>query len=192
MGRTDCERGRDLPCRGPAFTFADSLNTTSDFISATIQLPSALAPNSGGLTPCALPTDCTSFSISDGVDTLTGANTTLFVDLVTTNAAGLPNFWRMEAEVPAGGPLAPLAVFSENTVGPFGAQSDGVPAGFPTPCANPQVFYCATFIERPPPNTLNPPHSEFWSIVPEPLTGSLSALSLLMVSALARAPRSRV
>src|SRR5215469_6254383 len=85
--------------RGPDFTSATSPYTTSDFVSASFQLPAALGGNLTGVTVCPVSeAACTApYSVSDGVDTLTNANSTIQFFRISTNAEGIPTTWSLSA-----------------------------------------------------------------------------------------------
>ena len=86
-----------LSYTGKDFTQAFGAYTTSDYISGTITLSSALPDNCN---ECLI-SDVVSFSFSDGVQTITN-NTpnVVFTFDVNTNSAGQITGWNLGAEIP--------------------------------------------------------------------------------------------
>ena len=163
---------------GPGTTSAGP-GTTSDFVSATFTLPTALGDNLSNFTVCnaqATPAiNCTfPFRISDGVDTpLTNANSSLqFLDGISTNGDGIPTDWSFFVEATGAG----LNVVSISSGSGLGVPGEGVPAGdgedaVKTNNGNASVLYI--------------PSSQYWSVVPvpEPSTLTLCAIGLSLLAA---------
>jgi len=158
---------------GKPFTTVTSPYTTSDFVSGTIQLPSVLPANLSFTQ-----IQVNAFSFSDGVQTLTSANSTLTPPgvppgnspTVSTDGSGAITAWSFVVDQQSSGN-------GISTVNAFNAPGDeGALGVLPVPTASGM-------------NSNNP---GVWTLVPEPSTGSLSALSLLMLGVTARVRRPRV
>lgn len=166
--------------------------TLTDRVTATIVLAAPLTPNIAfSLANVATPL---SFTIRDGVNTITNANALDFLFAYGTDAAGLPNAWSLFAQLPtsAGGAVVVRAIRSDNYLGgPFGIQDGGVD----TLCGpNSPLGSCAMFGD--------PYYSQaawnsgspgVWSQqpVPEPATLLLLGGGLSALAARARAKRPR-
>ncbi len=143
---------------GNPFQMVAGRYTTSDSLSGTIQLPSALAPN---LSNAAITLD--GWSFSDGLKVFTPANSTAEPPRVSTDAAGLIVSWSFDF---SGGAA----------VGVMGTFNNG-PAD--------QIDQATDFLDG---NSLasNDGVPGSWALVPEPSTGALCAVSLSLLAAAGR------
>jgi len=155
---------------GPKFTTAVPPYTTSDFVSASFQLPTALGANLTGVEVCSAivsPTPCTTpFNISDGVETLTNANSSLsFFASISTNAGGIPTQWEFSGKVNVG--FIQINSFAASVPGLLNEDFVQPPPGESV----------AAFVDTT-------PGPQYWSVVPvpEPSTLTLSAIGLLLLA----------
>jgi len=152
---------------GPDFTSATSPYTTSDFVSASFQLPAALGSNLTGFTVCGGTITCTiPFSVSDGVENVTNANSLLVnFNEISTNANALPTQWSFS-----------------NEFGMAGSFIDsGIRVGEDSANRKPQGSAFTTYTPGP----------QYWSVVPvpEPSTLKLVGISLSLLTVVRRRDR---
>ena len=130
---------------------------TAEFVSGTIELLSVL-PSNMSLGPITV----NAYSFSDGVNTLTQTNSSLVQSSVSTNGNGVITDWIVDM----------VAVPSE-----ISTNNHGFPPG------SPSVGDGGCVCSFPPSDAVfgqNSNDAGVWTLVPEPSTGLLSALSLLM------------
>jgi len=155
---------------GMPFTAVNGSYTTDDFLSGTIQLSSVLPPDSSvSLGPATMPIALVAWSFSDGLKTLTPANSNVFIGaMVVTDPSGGIVQWSFDFFDPQS-----INDMSTNDHGP-GDQIDQA-----TDLAGMSVSQASN---------QNAPGT--WTLVPEPSSDALSALSLFVVGLLAGASRS--
>ena len=145
---------------GNPFTTVPSPYSMGDFVSGTIQLSAVLPPDSGNVllgsnTPIALD----GYSFSDGVGTLTFANSIVALAQVSTNGSGAITVWSFEFSGTGHG------IVTQNVPpGPGSIQDLG------------DTTVRASIVNDP----------GTWTLVPEPSTLTLSAIGLSVLAAARR------
>jgi hypothetical protein len=140
---------------GNPFTTVPSPYTVGDIVSGTIQLSAALPPNSGNvLLGSNTPISLDGYSFSDGVGTLTSANSIVALADVSTNGSGVITVWSFEFSGTGHG------IVSQNVPpGPGSIQDLG------------DTTVRASVVNNP----------GTWTLVPEPSTLTLFGLAIALL-----------
>ena len=153
---------------GNPFTTAPSPYTMGDFVSGTIQLSAILPPNSGNVqlginTPITLD----GYSFSDGVGTLTLANSIVALAQVSTNESGAITVWSFEFSGTGHGIVTQNVPPGPGSIQDLGDATVGDTTVRASVVSNPGT----------------------WTLVPEPSTLTLSAIGLSVLGATMRRRR---